>query len=176
MKNLKYVFLIVVMSCGNKVLQATRDNLDNAVRKGILVELEKFLQDKVDLNGTNYKQDYNAIHVAAKYNQLEALEMILKAGADPNVNGSADTAATHLAITHGHIECTQMLIKYGANINAADSSGNTLLHFASIYGRRDIAKMLLKSKETNFNLKNKDGKTALELAKEDGKKDIEKLF
>lgn len=176
MKNLKYIALMVAMSCGNSDLQATRDKLDNAVREGRIVELREMLKDSPDLNGTDYKQDYNAIHAATKYDQLEALQYLLKAGADPNVNGSSDTSANHLSVMFGNIECMELLIKYGANVNAADSAGDTLLHYAAKYGRRDIARSLLRTRGIDSSLKNKDGKTALDIAKEENKKEIERLF
>lgn len=176
MKNLKYILPIIAMSCGNSELQATRDKLDNAVREGRVAELKEMLKDNPDLNGTDYKQDYNATHVAAKYNQLEALEMILEAGADPNVIGFDNTSGMQLGITHGNVEITKMFILSGADVNGVDILGNTALHFAAIYGRRDIARMLLRTKGMDASIKNKDGKTALDIAIEEEKTDIVKLL
>ena len=92
------------------------------------------------------KRDYEAALVMACYrNNLRAMEMLLKAGTDPN---TADHICGHTCL---HIACFQgssknifqTLINHGASVNATTSMGVTVLLYACFDKNEDALKVLL---------------------------------
>jgi len=67
---------------------------------------------------------------AAAWNQLEATELLLSFGADPNVADKTGGTALMLAAQHGSKELVGLLLRHGANAKAKDNFGNTVLQHA----------------------------------------------
>eukprot|EP00271_Cylindrocystis_brebissonii_P011783 TRINITY_DN2972_c0_g1_i1.p1 TRINITY_DN2972_c0_g1~~TRINITY_DN2972_c0_g1_i1.p1 ORF type:complete len:359 (-),score=114.31 TRINITY_DN2972_c0_g1_i1:416-1492(-) len=104
-----------------------------------------------------------AIHVAASEGDLEALQQLLKDGADTDVVDAEKRTALHFACGHGKEKIVEALVKAGANIDALDKNQNTPLHYAAGYGRKDCVKALMDG-GASVTKRNLDGKTAIEVA------------
>jgi ankyrin repeat protein len=81
-------------------------------------------------------RDKPLIH-AALFNRPEILELLLKAGADPNVTVSnpdedvrGETALMYAVDLPEKIRIVELLLKHGADPNLADSKGQTALYHA----------------------------------------------
>ncbi|KAH8343329.1 hypothetical protein KR059_008409 [Drosophila kikkawai] len=72
------------------------------------------------------------LRTAASTCNIELLNRILEAGANPNAADEYNRSPLHLAACRGYIPIVQQLLKYGANPNVVDSLGNTPLHLAVI--------------------------------------------
>src|SRR5437016_611167 len=81
----------------------------------------------------------DALIEASKAGQLEAVQQLLKEGADVH---STDDWALRWASHYGHLEVIKVLLKSGANVHAQN---DLALRMASDNGYLDIVKVLLKA-------------------------------
>ncbi len=103
----------------------------------------------------------------------DILELLLKAGLDPNkrygVHRPAEQRKFPIAgvAFNGRLDLMQVLLKHGARMSVTTFEGNTLLHVASLEnkpGNREVVAFLLK-KGMNREAKNKAGERAIDIAK-----------
>ena len=96
------------------------------------------------------------LYAAAFSGCIEGVQMLLAAGADPNLSIDSDAMATHgggavplhVAVDHNSVEMVQALLDAGAHVNAQNVLGMTPLFTAIIVARgresiRDIVNILL---------------------------------
>lgn len=93
--------------------------------------------DVVDVNGMS------PLHWAAKPGHLEALDLLIKAGAKSSHSGNGDLPI-HVAIRHGQLGVVETLMFHGTDVEAKTSKGDTLLLVASLSNQVKIAEFLLR--------------------------------
>ena len=89
---------------------------------------------------------WNPLLHVAKCGQKYIAEMLIDAGADPNINMGHDEngqGPLHWAVKKGYEYVTKILLDGGADVNWVDHYGRTPLHWAAIYGHKHIAQLLL---------------------------------
>jgi len=109
------------------------------------------------------------------FGNTEAVENLLKEGADVNAKNCDGYTALILASSNGRTEIVKLLLEKGANVNAKDNNGETALHSASENGHTEIVAKLLE-KGADVNAENNYGQTALSLASLNGHTEIVKLL
>ena len=115
-----------------------------------------------------------ALMHAAAFGSLEAMRLLLAAGAD--VNAKNDFGATALLWCARDGEKARLLIEHGAEVNVRSKQGRTPLMLASMRdGGSDIVTLLL-SKGTDVNVSDTRGETALGLAAAYGDVDTMRLL
>ncbi len=84
------------------------------------------------------------LHKAAEAGAYDVVEIMLDAGADPNVRtaGANQVTPLHIAAARGHQGVVRLLAERGAQINAIDMVGTTPLHWAEKMGQIDAAALL----------------------------------
>jgi len=83
------------------------------------------------------------LHWAALNGYADIAQLLIKHGADVNVqNGGKDTPL-HWAALGGHADLVKILVGAGADVNAVDDSMDTPLHFAADVGSLDALNALL---------------------------------
>jgi len=108
--------------------------------------------------------DNTALMNAARSNNLEMVQMLIKAGANVNTRDQDDlTVLMHAAVTNSPMVIIQALIQAGADINAITNKGDTALMFAARFGHLAPVKELIKA-GAHVNIKNCCGQTPLILA------------
>ncbi|NXX73815.1 BARD1 protein, partial [Urocolius indicus] len=90
----------------------------------------------------NYKGE-TLLHVASIKGDLEAVEQLLKNGADPNVKDHAGWTPLHEACNHGHKEVVELLLQYKALVNTTGYQNDSPLHDAAKNGHVSIVELLL---------------------------------
>ncbi|NWW96458.1 BARD1 protein, partial [Rhynochetos jubatus] len=90
----------------------------------------------------NYKGE-TLLHVASIKGDLEAVEELLKNGADPNVKDNAGWTPLHEACNHGHREVVELLLQYKALVNTTGYQNDSPLHDAARNGHVSIVELLL---------------------------------
>jgi len=168
--------------------EALPDALINRVQVPELQEVLRELKENpatIDkaVPRAGYPIQWTVLQLAALFNELEVLQALLQAGADPNAKSSNNTARTalHCAVARAHVEVIKALIDAGADINQPDNDGDTPLHTAvnieltwllSPPGSQEeleaeieeVVKLLTEQPKINLNLKNNRGETALSIA------------
>lgn len=81
-------------------------------------------------DGEEDEDDEPNLHSAASNGDKEALEQLLKDGADVNLKDGEGRTALHFACGYGEKECAEALIAAKADADATDNNGNTALHCA----------------------------------------------
>lgn len=75
---------------------------------------------------------YAAVHYACLNNSPSMLELLLGAGADPNIKCQSinGEAPLHICCQKGYLECGRILLRHGASPDVTDNFGNN----ASFWG------------------------------------------
>jgi ankyrin repeat protein len=94
---------------------------------------------------------------------MEATQVLLEYGADPNTWCEFGGNSLYQALRHGNQGVTRLLLEYGADPNARDVEGRTLLHVSSRQGAAKAAKALLEL-GVDVNSRDNEGRTPLQYA------------
>lgn len=141
--------------------------LFDAAKSGDVSALKSQLAtNKIEINSADEK-GYTALIYAAYHGQEEAVNFLLKKGADPCVKDKRGNTATLGAIFKGHLKIAKLLLHTKCGVNDANEVGQTPLMFASLFGRTEIAKELIKS-GADTKKKDSQGNTASSLAEGQG--------
>ncbi len=90
----------------------------------------RFLQDYAAPRGPD-KKSWIALNLAAAVGEADAVERLLKEGADPNIQMETGLTALHYAALFGRAEALEILLKSGAGPNIQSARGLTALHLAA---------------------------------------------
>lgn len=107
--------------------------------------------------------DKTALHVAIEHGDTEAAQMLLDAGANPDVLDFDKRSPLHLALEEQDVDLIGILLQKGADVNLPAQDFVSCCHFAATRGPSKILKMLL-DKGANVNLANDDGWLPIHLA------------
>ena len=119
---------------------------------------------------------------AGESNNVALLEILLKAGADPNAQDETTLRALHYTARRGSTKTAVALIEAGAEINAQDQYGFTALHEAVLGNYPELVKELL-ARGADATIKLTKGykpytnqETALEIASDKGFAEIVQII
>ena len=86
------------------------------------------------------------------YDQVQAIELLLAQGADPNVKNRNGETPIHWASKMSSVLSLSVLLMNGADVNAQDNSGSTAMHYAALRGIPEVVPMLLSAHGFQVNL------------------------
>ena len=101
-----------------------------------------------------------SLHDAASKNAHEAVEVLLRQGADINAQDKHGWTPLHHAAWNNAAATAEVLLKQGADIHAKNKNGWTPLHWGALNNAADTAEVLLKN-GADVNAKNENGDTPL---------------
>lgn len=96
--------------------------------KPLLAGLQKFSSD-IGINASN-SQGNTPLHRAAYTDNVELVELLLQAGANPNARNYNGRTPGHNAAFKGYAEILNKLLEYGLDLQAATKKGETVLDSA----------------------------------------------
>lgn len=99
--------------------------------------------------GARNNRGRTALHLAADYNVLRAVEILLAHGAPVTAVSDGGWTALHNAAQGGHADAAEALVGAGADVNARLSNGMTPLHWAAFNGHEEVVDVLLRRPETD---------------------------
>jgi len=117
----------------------------------------------------------SALMYASKYGQLEAVKLLLQAGANIDLQEGHGRTALMYASMNGYLETVKLLLQEGANIDLQDKWGRTAPMYASRNGHLETVKLLL-DKGATIDLQNSFGWTALMYASGEGQLEVVKFL
>ncbi|KAJ1209257.1 hypothetical protein NDU88_004635 [Pleurodeles waltl] len=103
------------------------------------------------------------LHNAAKNNNLEVMEQLLKENVNLNAQNNLKRTALHFAVAGNHYHVVEFLLKNQAQVNIADQHGLMAIHLAAWNADLNIMVILLKA-GANQKATNEDGMNALHFA------------
>lgn len=101
-----------------------------AVRRTEIKKIQQAIGSGIDVNAFD-ENGNTALMYAAQKGKFETVQILLKAGADPNISGEG-VPPLIAAIGSGDSSIVRILVKAGANVNAS-IQGQTALTQATIY-------------------------------------------
>ena len=118
------------------------------------------------------------LYQAVQHGTVTAAQMLLKAGADPNIPSEDEITPLIIVVTQGREEHLELLLaQTGINIDDQNIVGDSALHLACLNGNAKLIRILLAhSPPPHIEAKNKEGRTPLHLAAENGHKVAAKLL
>ncbi|MHC1759970.1 MAG: ankyrin repeat domain-containing protein [Negativicutes bacterium] len=183
-----------VMGADPNYLQGRSDApFTRAIRKSKFTGIVQcFIDNGVDVNfasvgNGNYP---SALATAVSERRPDMVEMLLNAGADPNLSFEGETYDGRFLVTvhdvtivfwvvrsdePNNLRILKLLIEKDANINKADSLGNTPLMIACELGKLESVKILL-ANGANPNQANNKSKKPLDLARKSNNIELIKLL
>jgi ankyrin repeat protein len=131
--------------------------------------LETLMEAGMNVNTRIPANERTLLQVAAGWNDLRAVQMLLNAGADPNISFPQQQNATSLqeATARQNFDLVQVLVNAGADINAPAPTfgGRTALQSAALLGNMNLVRFLLsKGADVNATAAAFRGMTALQAA------------
>lgn len=122
-------------------------------------ELKEYIEKNPTVDLDEYSTDtYSPVYTAIYYENPEALQILLDAGADPNLTDTyaGDTSGKSplfFALYLENSEALEPLIAAGSDVNAATSNGITPLMIAVTNGEADTAVLLSAGADTSAKTK-----------------------
>jgi len=120
------------------------------------------LPKKPNLNITN-NEKVNPLSYATMLNFNDAVEPLLKNGANPNFTFEGGRSALHYAAVNNARDTAKLLLKYQANINQKSEEG-TALHIAARQSNDEVAYLLIENPNVDFTATDEEGNTFLHIA------------
>jgi len=103
------------------------------------------------------------LRLAARTNNVELIERLLKIRVNPNLTDEKKRSALHIAASIGNVEIVELLLRAGADPNLKDLIGNTPLHLAACINHVSVVTVLLKA-GTDLKALDNLGRTPLQVA------------
>ena len=118
-----------------------------AITLSIMGNNDKLLRERLSLPQINVDQATATgiyyLHLAAEFNNIYALELLLDSGADIDRKTDIELwTALHFAVAAGREEAALLLIERGADIHSADANGITPLHIAGVHKNEELWDLL----------------------------------
>ena len=164
------VFVVIgVILIATSYANANESNLFIAIESGDIGQVEELLSSNASMN-ILLPDGSSPLHYAARKGNTKIVELLLRAGAEPNIGNAIDNGHTplHEAASSGHAEVIITLLAADANPNAGSEgsysdgyiTGYVPLHGAA-YGGHTRAVMALLSGGANPNAKDSTEKAPL---------------
>jgi ankyrin repeat protein len=152
-----------------------------AAKVGDLERLRAQLAAGIDVDITD--GGFTALHVAATSGRVDAVRLLLQAGADPKLKDALDgECSIHHAVSWPHaspgeraIRVIELLLEAGVKVDQKARWHRTPLHVAASVGRADVAAFLV-SRGAKRDATDNHAATALHRAAERGHLDVVKLL
>ena len=142
-----------------------------AIREDRIDDLRNLLVNKKANPNASEEYGRTPMELAVRKGNAEALQLLIDAGADTQMNYE-DGTLLHVAAERGHIAAARLLIEtYPYMLSAEDDRRNTPLHIAANAGYAEMVTFLIDS-GANPALKNKENRTPLYLAQKQSHPDV----
>ena len=119
--------------------------LSDAARVGNWETVRALIAGGLKGDGVNSpdKDGTRPLHWAARADELEIADLLLKAGADAAAQNRLGLTALNLAATNGNGAMIRKLLDHGANANEVEKTGETILMVATRSGNADAVRAIL---------------------------------
>jgi ankyrin repeat protein len=148
-----------------------------AAATGKMIHLISNLARAPELVNAYAEDGFQPLGLAAYFGHVEAVEYLIKAGAEINSPSKNSLGVTPLqsAVAGCHYEITSLLLEAGADPNVREGSGHTPLHVAAQCGDVRIIRLLIFG-GANLEATSNDGAQPLDIALAAGHNEVANLI
>lgn len=132
-------------------------------------------QYKIAMGDGFVTTDFGILNQAVYFNTIGIVELLLKAGFDPNYTTSSGSVCIMLAAAKNNVEMIRLLVKYNANIEKTMQNGVNALSVACFNGHTETVIELL-NMGAEVDCRTMDGTTPLMSTIQGGHMDIVQLL
>lgn len=145
--------------------------LGNLPRAASLLDANAALLDSFSPDG------WTALHLAAFFNQLEMVELLLARSAklDLKSKNNLNNTPLNAAVAANRVEIARRLLEKGADANAHQHGGITPLHEAAAAGNAEMVRLLLAHRADPSAI-SEDNRTPLGMALEKGHQQVVEIL
>ncbi len=136
--------LIFAMTVLPVLLQAADLRVAEAAQRDDRAAIRSLIQQKADVNGP-LVDGSTALHWAVEADDLEMVELLLHAGANPKAQDRYGFTPLYFACSNGNAPVIRKLLEAGADPNAGDAQKETALMTAARTGSVESLKALLQN-------------------------------
>lgn len=117
----------------------SNDNL--RILLDLILDLPEF--EGIDLNGVDVLSRLNntPLHIASIWGDVDAIKLLVEAGANINAQGEHGYTPLHEYIEQGHYNAAKTLILLGASMEIANNDGLTPAQLAALLGENRILQL-----------------------------------
>jgi ankyrin repeat protein len=141
-KAFQSTLLLLSALAGLPAAELRDSRLAEAARNQDQTAVRALVAQKADLNAQS-SDGSTALLWAAHWNDLEAADLLLRAGADANHANDFRITPLSEACTNGNAALVRLLLKWGANPNTPIATGETPLMTCAKSGSADAVRMLI---------------------------------
>ena len=139
------------------------EEFHEAAKKDQVKKMRQLLSNNNNWLEKRDKYQRTALHSAARYGALSALQYLIEKGADLNAKDESGNTPLHLAALYCHDEAAELIIQANPDINALNDDGESPLSMATVYGTPRALSLLL-SMKADSGIREKDGNTLLHVS------------
>lgn len=116
--------------------------------------IKNFIIQKQNKNNLNYRDENGrtVLIYASLRGYTECVELLLRAGANPNIPEKYGWTALMYVSLRGYTECLQLLLQYKANPNLQTDYGWTALIWTVLKDKTECVRLLLKAGANPYNI------------------------
>ena len=138
-----------------------------AAQAGSIVEVERLLDQRADINARHAQSGRNALLVASHCGNVEVVRLLLRYGALMNERDASLLSALHLAALRGHVDIVEALLQEHAEIDIKGPDDRTPLRIAAEKEQIEVAEVLLR-KQAKVNVRDKSQMSPLHVSARHG--------
>ncbi len=148
------------------------DEIHTAAAGGAAAKIKALLREDPTLINLGDTNKATPLHYAARNGQVEALEVLLSAGADLEIRNKDQHSPLYCALHNGQVETARILLERGARFSEADAHGSFPWHLALLGKKTQLIEMLM-DKGANVNAPHPTNRiTLLHMATRDNQVEI----
>ncbi|SFE90816.1 Ankyrin repeat-containing protein [Chitinophaga sp. CF118] len=144
MKTLALVILLLTSTSVLFAQQNMNDSMYEATSNADTIAMKNFITRGVDVN-LLIKQGFveaNLIITAVYTKNPEVVKLLLRNGADVDLDDGFGATALMYAVSNSNVEIVKILLEHGADPALKDKSGNNAFSNAKIARNKEITRML----------------------------------
>jgi ankyrin repeat protein len=144
MRAVRFAGVILVLVSVTGALRAAGSDVADAVMRGDVAAARALIQKKADVNAAQ-DDGATALHWAVYRDNVEVVDMLLRAGAKSAANREGMTPLA-MAALYGNAQIVDRLLKAGAaDAKALGPNGESMVMFAARNGNPDVIRLLVEA-------------------------------
>ena len=137
--------------------------------------IEALIDLGADVNGQRIERKKTSLILAANWNNYMAAYLLVRHGADVNVQISKGFTSLHLSVQKNHENLIKLLLANKVDVNIQDNDGYTPLHWCTRKGNENLCRLLLEH-NAGVNFQDNRGYTPLNWCAREGKENLCRLL